>query len=1038
MIILHAALVGEEFQLWSETPPLTDAPSPKGKGKSSKTPATPMSPFDAGAKSLKAALGQMGLGLKLPAKRWREAIVWLPSKGRAPIPSSPLIAESPASRTKEDLASWRVTCCTLTRQEALELLCLCGSRHTLAQGVLAGPDLAYWSRAMRFAGALVARQRFLPALEKRGEAFIARWRPAISHEDHPRLLSLAQAMPPAARAISPDNAGPPDQPPVPLLTKFLAQMVDQLVRGSSPVKTTVRGHKGSRGSFDSLHDTWLQALHSSDGVVDGPKIELAEFAQQVEQWRRPLTLAESAPFRLCFRLEEPTPESQAGEDDWNVHFLLQSASDLSLLIPAETAWTARGRISGLLAKDGFQVREYLLHGLGQAAGLCPRIEASLRSATPGGYTLDAAGAHEFLTQRAAALEQAGFGVMLPAWWSRKGTKLKLSARAKIKSPKLVANSGLSLDRIVEVDWDLALGGEKITRAELEALARLKTPLVRLRGQWVEMRAEEIKTALDFWRKREEGQATLRDVVRLTLGADRPAPGLEFDGVEASDWVQGFLDSLQGRSSFAETEPPAGFQGVLRPYQARGYSWLGFLRDWGLGACLADDMGLGKTVQTLALILRDWRDADRQRRPVLLVCPASVLSNWLKEAQRFTPEMPVMVHHGLQRLKERAFVKAAREQALVVTSYALLPRDFKALSAVDWAGMVLDEAQNIKNPETKQARAARTLKADFRLALTGTPVENHVGDLWSLMEFLNPGFLGSQAQFKRSFFIPIQARRDPEATLSLKRLTGPFILRRLKTDKSVIADLPEKVESKVFCPLSKEQASLYGAVVKQAMQDLESSEGIGRKGVILATLAKLKQVCNHPTHFLGDNSAIAGRSGKLTRLMEMCEELMEVGDRALIFTQFAEMGHILKRHLEEVFGQETLFLHGAVSKKRRDEMVERFQGNGQGPPLFILSLKAGGTGLNLTKANHVFHFDRWWNPAVEDQATDRAYRIGQQQNVQVHKFVCAGTLEEKIDEMIEAKKAVAGKVVGTGEGWLTELSTDQLKQLFALRAEAVDD
>ncbi|MFH1059103.1 MAG: DEAD/DEAH box helicase [Pseudomonadota bacterium] len=980
----------------------------------------------------------MGLGFKLPAKRWGEAIAWLPSKGRAPLPSSPLIAESPPSRTKEVLAPWRVTCCHLTCQEALELLCLCGGRRTCAPGVLAGPDLAYWSQAMRLAGALVARQRFLPALEKKGEAFLACWRPAVSHEDHPRLRSLAQAMPPAARALSLDQAGPPTQPPGALLTQFLAQIVDELVRGSSPAQARGRGRKNPAGSFDSLHDAWLHALHSSDGVVDGPKVELAELAQQIEQWQRPLAVAESAPFRLCFRLEEPAPESPEGDGGWAVRYLLQSASDPSLLIPAETAWTARERTLDLLAREGFQAREYLLHGLGQAAGLCPRIEASLRSARPGGYTLDAAGAHEFLTQRATALEQAGFGVMLPAWWSRKGSKLKLSARAKIKSPKLVASSGLSLDRIVEVDWELALGGEKITRAELEALARLKTPLVRLRGQWVEMRAEEIKTALDFWRKRETGQATLRQVVRLALGADRPAPGLDFDGVEASGWAQDFLDSLQGRSGFAQMEPPAGFQGALRPYQTRGYSWLGFLRDWGLGACLADDMGLGKTVQTLALILRDWRDAGRQRRPVLLVCPTSVLSNWRKEAQRFTPELPVMVHHGLQRLKERAFAKAAAEQALVVTSYALLPRDFKALSALDWAGVVLDEAQNIKNSETKQARAAGALRADYRLALTGTPVENHVGDLWSLMEFLNPGFLGSQAQFKRSFFIPIQARRDPEAALSLKRLTGPFILRRLKSDKSVIADLPEKVESKVFCPLSKEQASLYGAVVGQAMRDLESSEGIGRKGVILATLAKLKQVCNHPAHFLGDNSAIAGRSGKLTRLMELCEELLEVGDRALIFTQFAEMGHILKRHLEEVFGRETLFLHGAVPKKRRDEMVERFQGDGQGPPLFILSLKAGGAGLNLTQANHVFHFDRWWNPAVEDQATDRAYRIGQRRNVQVHKFVCAGTLEEKIDEMIEAKKTVASTVVGTGEGWLTELGTDQLRELFALRAEAVDD
>jgi SNF2 family DNA or RNA helicase len=313
----------------------------------------------------------------------------------------------------------------------------------------------------------------------------------------------------------------------------------------------------------------------------------------------------------------------------------------------------------------------------------------------------------------------------------------------------------------------------------------------------------------------------------------------------------------------------------------------------------------------------------------------------------------------------------------------------------------------------------------------------VGDLWSIMEFLNAGLLGTQSEFKRSFFIPIQAEQDPEAAARLKRLTGPFILRRLKTDKAIIADLPDKLEMKVFCTLTKEQASLYTAVVKEVERSLEGAEGIQRKGMILATLSKLKQVCNHPAQFLGDNSSIPGRSGKLARLTEMLEEVLAVGDRALIFSQFAEMGEILRRHLQETFGREVLFLHGAVPKRQRDRMVERFQGEADGPPLFILSLKAGGTGLNLTRASHVFHFDRWWNPAVEDQATDRAFRIGQRRNVQVHKYLCAGTLEEKIDEMIERKKAVAGQVIGTGEGWLTELSNQELKRLFALRLEAAE-
>jgi SNF2 family DNA or RNA helicase len=423
---------------------------------------------------------------------------------------------------------------------------------------------------------------------------------------------------------------------------------------------------------------------------------------------------------------------------------------------------------------------------------------------------------------------------------------------------------------------------------------------------------------------------------------------------------------------------------------------------------------------------------------LLVCPTSVVGNWRKESERFTPELPVLIHHGQQRAKGAGFAKQAKKHALVLTSYALLHRDLPQLQSVPWAGIVLDEAQNVKNPETKQARAARGLRADYRIALTGTPVENHVGDLWSIMEFLNPGLLGTQAEFRRTFFVPIQALRDAAAAERLQRLTGPFLLRRVKTDPTIISDLPAKQEMKVYCTLTKEQASLYAAAVAQADEEMRTAEGIQRKGLILGLLSKLKQVCNHPAQFLGDNSPLPGRSGKLSRLTEMLEEVLDEGDRALIFTQFTEMGELIRRHLQETFGREVLFLHGGVPRKQRERLVDRFQTGADGPRLFLLSLKAGGTGLNLTAANHVFHFDRWWNPAVENQATDRAFRIGQARNVQVHKFLCVGTLEEKIDEMIERKQAIAGRIVGTGEAWLTELSNEQLRDLLTLRPEAVGE
>jgi SNF2 family DNA or RNA helicase len=468
--------------------------------------------------------------------------------------------------------------------------------------------------------------------------------------------------------------------------------------------------------------------------------------------------------------------------------------------------------------------------------------------------------------------------------------------------------------------------------------------------------------------------------------------------------------------------------------------LWFLDRLGLGACLADDMGLGKTPQLLALLLAERaapNGAPRRRRvkPTMLVCPMSVVGNWQREAERFAPSLTVHVHHGAERESGQAFAKAAKRSDLVITTYALLARDRELLASIEWGRVVLDEAQNVKNPDAKAAKAARSLRAARRIALTGTPVENRLSELWSILEFLNPGLLGSRDTFRTRFAVPIERYGDERAAEVLRQATGPFILRRLKTDRSIISDLPDKVEMKVFCNLTREQATLYQAVVDDMLRRLDEATGIQRKGIILSTMTKLKQVCNHPAHLLGDGSHVAGRSGKLARLEDILEEAVTEGDRTLCFTQFTEMGQLLHDHLRERLGCEIPFLHGGVPKRQRDEMVEAFQ-RAEGAPVFLLSLKAGGVGLNLTAANQVVHFDRWWNPAVEDQATDRAFRIGQRDDVQVRKFVCVGTLEERIDQMIEQKRQLAERIVGSGEGWLTELSTDQIRELVALSADAV--
>jgi SNF2 family DNA or RNA helicase len=417
---------------------------------------------------------------------------------------------------------------------------------------------------------------------------------------------------------------------------------------------------------------------------------------------------------------------------------------------------------------------------------------------------------------------------------------------------------------------------------------------------------------------------------------------------------------------------------------------------------------------------------------------SLVGNWQREAARFTPDLRVHVHHGADRLDGDSLSSALADADLVITSYGVATRDQAALSQLTWARVVCDEAQNIKNHATKQARAVRGLPAAARIALTGTPVENRLSELWSIMEFTNPGLLGPAGKFREKYAIPIERHGSPEAAAALKRLTQPFMLRRLKTDKTIISDLPDKQEMKVWCNLTPEQASLYAATVTDMLNRIaEVADDISRRGLVLATMAKLKQVCNHPAHLLGDGSRLPGRSGKLARLEEICDEIVAEGSKALCFTQYAEFGRMLQPHLAARFGCPVPFLHGGTSKKQRDAMVTTFAELDE-PALFLLSLKAGGTGLNLTAASHVIHIDRWWNPAVEDQATDRAFRIGQRKNVQVRKFVCVGTLEERIDAMIEEKKNLAERIVGTGESWLTELSVDDLRTVLTLSPDAVSE
>jgi len=812
----------------------------------------------------------------------------------------------------------------------------------------------------------------------------------------------------------------------------LAEAVDDEVRSRLVSSTTELVDK--RPGRRSMGEAWLRALVSDDPHLQG-KLDaerLRAFEATVHDWvrsGRPV----AGRGRLCLRVQEPGPEAPA-DQPWRVELLVQDADEPTLIVPAAQVWSGDAPL-------GPRIVEELLTALGQLARLAPELDGLLRQAEPTGLDLTASEVVTFIRDRHAALADAGIVVLLPSWWTRrKGLGLRVKATSSDGAAAgSVSSGGMGMQAVVQFSWEASLGDEALTADDLEQLqkaAAAKQSLVRFRGTWVEVGADELDAVMA--RAGTTSEASVSDVLRTSLGLDGLAPaeelgGLEITGIDASGWLGELLDNAV-HASVAPVATPPDFVGELRPYQERGVGWLGFLGRLGLGACLADDMGLGKTAQVIADLLADPTDT-----PTLVVCPVSVLGNWQRELARFAPSLRVMAHHGSGRFRDHdeTFAERIAAHDVVLTTYSLVYRDLEELNARTWGRLVLDEAQQVKNPATKQTRAVQRLRADRRIALTGTPVENRLSELWSIMHVLNPGLLGSARSFRERFAYPIEVDKDDEVTEMLRRVTGPFVLRRLKSDRSIISDLPDKIEVTDRCLLTREQATLYQAVVDDLLVRSEQADGIGRRGLVLAGLMRLKQVCNHPAHFASDGSALRGRSGKLARTEELLDELLDVGDKALCFTQFTEWGDRLQPYFEQRFGREVLWLHGGVPRAKRDALVERFQSN-DGPPIFLVSLKAGGTGLNLTAASHVIHLDRWWNPAVEDQATDRAYRIGQQRSVVVHKLVSAGTVEERIDEMITSKRALADRVVGAGEDWVTSLTTDELRDVISLRMDEIAD
>jgi len=946
--------------------------------------------------------------------------VLLPSTSETPLPSSILLATNDEYE-EAILASWVIPTIMLDPFAAFSFLL---SLPCQPPQVVLGDSLRFWVEAAKFSLELLTRQCFIPTVQMEDGTCRAFWEGYITEEDTERVHTLSQAMPPVCQAFTSDPVLPED-----VLLHFINQTVDAFIRTHVSLKKILPPRRGRPPKTIPLPEQWLRALSTSNSVMAASDTTLTRFSSKVTAWIRQVK-PDSSPLRLCFKLDPPDNGSDNGPNggtQWTLTYYLQAKDDRSLLIPAHKIWRTHSEVITLLNRKFENPQERMLTDLGNASRLYPRIEESLKTAHPAHTELTTDQAYTFLRQSAPLLTQSGFGVLLPPWWQT--SHARVGVKLKVKQPPNIKGQGLlGINGILKYEWKIAVGDDTLSLDEFRKLADLKVPLVKIRGQWVEFKPQDIEKALTFFEKSCGEEIALGEALRMGLGQQQSEVGLPVLGIEGEGSIKEVLDNLLD-SKMTMLEPPDSFQGTLRPYQVRGLSWLVFLNQLGLGACLADDMGLGKTIQVIAVLLHERK--TRTPGPTLVVCPMSVVGNWYKEVERFAPCLQVMIHHGENRVKE-SFAEEVSPYDVVITTYALAHRDLEYLCAVEWERIVLDEAQKIKNPWAKQTQAIKKLRSKSKAALSGTPVENRLSELWSIMDFLNNRYLGSYKEFHKTFALPIEKYHSKHHTDILKRLIQPFVLRRLKTDRTIIRDLPEKMEMKVFCNLTKEQATLYEAVVQEMLNKIEDSEGIHRKGLVLSTLMKLKQVCNHPAQFLHDSSELEGRSDKVTRLKEMLEEALSEGDKALIFTQFREMGGMLQQYLQDQLTCETLFLHGGTTKKQRDIMVERFQRR-RGPPLFVLSLKAGGLGLNLTGANHVFHFDRWWNPAVENQATDRAFRIGQTRNVQVHKFVCLGTLEERIDALIEQKKELADKIVGTGESWITEMSTDELRELFVLRS-----
>ena len=893
------------------------------------------------------------------------------------------------------------------------------------------PSIAWLHHATLLATEIASSGRAIPSLRTAGLRWRADWTAVADTDWETAIKQIAQIVPPALVAASEE----PALEQVIKITNALIDGVSRFALGEQDWRPQLpRTRATNVVALRRVTTAWsnADAIFLADSVAH--ESAFADWSTQLAEYSSRILGAPDV--SLQGRLEPPAPldgEDEDGDSAGPWQLFLEVVSANGTTIGFDDVWESSPDALEISDAEGLvPLRQRMRELIDRLATQLAALGRLADESHPSVLLLDIDEVSDLLSEGLTTCRLAGLPILTPKGLLSRSARL--TARAQSDS-SFSGTSGLS-QAMVHVDWGIALGDVSLTQEEIEELARSSADIVALRGEWVQVDRRQMKAALRRLetQRRDASELTPAELLRETiheLGA-----GGE-DDFTAEGWIADLLDGLPD-DELSEALEPAGFTGELRPYQRRALGWLQFLGRLGLGGCLADDMGLGKTPTALAHILERTLGRlhhDLPRLPHLVICPLSVVTNWENEAKRFSPELSVMIAHGPDRPRGEDLEAAATAHDIVITTYGTASRITSELAPIAWDVVILDEAQAIKNHRTNAALTIRELQSQQRVALTGTPVENRLTELWSILDALNPGMLGGITWFRNQFSNPIERGEGEEALESLRSLTAPFVLRRTKADRSLVPDLPDKIEQVAWATLTPEQAGLYQAVLDDFMKSAAEATGMERRGLVLATLTKLKQVCNHPAHFLREGMVgDADRSGKLERLDELLDTVFEAGERALIFTQYREMGLLLSSHIESRYSSPTPFLHGGTTLKQRQNMVDTFQGE-DGPPVQLISLRAGGTGLNLTAASRVIHFDRWWNPAVEDQATDRTWRIGQDKTVFVHKLVCRGTLEERIDTMLTEKRALADAVVGTDESWLTELSTEELRELLRLDPSA---